>query len=355
MSFKPILIFLVSLLIPAIVETEAIALQPIHGRFFWAAPFEAINVISVPLRHRSTTMKALFALIGLALLTGCSSLKLALKPVVEFYSELSKSKVVKLVSVDKAKASKLQTSAYVGTLPPPSTTALSKSTSTPSITSTVAPTTPLNPGPFSPSKILKVGSRGEAVLALEKRLTELRYDVGAADGFYDQQTWQGVVAFQKYNRLKRTGTYTLETQKALYVAMPPEGLHPELGLPRIEISLSHQVLLFFDEQGLDRVVAVSTGSNRKYCEVSKKSGEQVCGVALTPRGKFRIQRRISGWRESDLGKLYNPLYFDGGFAIHGSPFVPAHNVSHGCVRISIATSMWFYDTIKNGTPVIVFD
>jgi len=36
------------------------------------------------------------------------------------------------------------------------------------------------------------------VLALEKRLTELRYDVGAADGFYDQQTWQGVVAFQKY-------------------------------------------------------------------------------------------------------------------------------------------------------------
>jgi len=299
-------------------------------------------------------MKALFVLIVLALLTGCSSLTLALKSVQGFYSDLTKSKVVKMVSVEKTNDSKLQTSAHVDKLPSPSTTDLSKSRTTPSATSTIAPTTPLDRGPFSPSKILKVGSRGEAVLALEKRLKELRYDVGAVDGFYDQQTWQGVVAFQKYARLKRTGTYTLETQEALHLAMLPEGLYPELGLPRIEIDLQRQVLLFFDEQGLNRVIAVSTGSNRKYCEISKKSGEQVCGVARTPRGKFRIQWRVSGWRESDLGKLYNPLYFNGGFAIHGSLSVPASNVSHGCVRISIDTSIWFYDTIKNGTPVIVF-
>jgi hypothetical protein len=294
-------------------------------------------------------------LIVLALLTGCSSLKLALKSVEGVYSDLSKSRIVGMVSVSKANASKPKTSAYVDSLTPPSTIALSKSTSTPPGTSTVTPATPLDPGQFSPSKIFKVGSHGKAVLALEKRLTELRYDVGAVDGFYDQQTMQGVMAFQKYARLKRTGTYTLETQKALYVAMLPEGLYPELGLPRIEIDLRRQVLLFFDEQGgLNRVIAVSTGTNRKYCEISKKSGKQVCGVARSPRGKFRIQWRISGWRESDLGMLYNPLYFINGIAIHGSPSVPAHNVSHGCVRISIDTSIWFYNTIKNGTPVIVF-
>ncbi|MEC4750436.1 L,D-transpeptidase family protein [Methylomicrobium sp. Wu6] len=202
--------------------------------------------------------------------------------------------------------------------------------------------------------MLKVGSRGEAVLALEKRLAELRYDVGAVDGRYDQQTWQGVVAFQKYAKLKRTGTYTLETQEALHAAILPEGLHPELGLPRIEIDIKRGILLFFDEQGLNRVIAVSTGSNRKYCETSKKSGERICGVGHTPRGTFRIQYKISGWRESDLGKLYNPLYFKDGYAIHGSPSVPAYNVSHGCVRMSIATSEWFFGTVKNGTPVIVF-
>ena len=300
-------------------------------------------------------MKALFTLITLALLTGCSSLTLVLKSAQGVYSDLQQAKIFEMFPVDKANTAKLQTSAQVDTLPPPPTTDFTKSTVTPSAISKVPPATPLDPGPFFPSKVLKVGSRGEAVLALEKRLADLRYDVGAVDGFYDQQTWQGVVAFQKYAKLKRTGTYTLETQKALHVATLPEGLHHELGLPRIEIDIPRQVLLFFDEQGLNRVVAVSTGSNRQYCEISKKSGERVCGMAKTPRGKFRIQWRISGWRESDLGKLYNPLYFDGGFAIHGSPSVPSNNVSHGCVRISLATSMWFYDAIKNGTPVIVFE
>lgn len=304
--------------------------------------------------HKKTDMKALFALIALASLAGCSSLKLVLRPAQEFYSELTKFKVVEIVSVDKANASKLQTSAHVDTSPPPAA-GLTGNASTPSATSPGASPIPLDQGPFIPSKILKVGSRGEAVLTLQERLTELRYEVGAVDGFYGQQTWQGVVAFQKYAGLKRTGTYTLETQKALHVARLPEGLHPELGLPRIEIDLTRQILLFFNEQGLDRVIAVSTGSNRKYCEISKKSGKQVCGVAHTPLGKFRIQRRIRGWRESDLGKLYNPLYFIDGYAIHGSPFVPPYNVSHGCVRLSIDTSIWFYDTIENGTPVIVFD
>ena len=300
-------------------------------------------------------MKALFALIVIALLSGCASLNLALKSVQGVYSDLQKSKIIEMMSVDKASASKQKMPAPADTLPPPAKTDLTKSTSTPSATSIVAPTKPLEPGPFSPSEVFKVGSHGEAVLALEKRLSELRYEVGAVDGFYDRQTWQGVMAFQKYAKLKRTGTFTLETQKALHVATLPEGLYHEVGLPRIEIDLRRQVLLYFDEQDLNRVIAVSTGSNRKYCEISKKSGKQVCGVARTPRGKFNIQWRISGWRESDLGKLYNPLYFIGGVAIHGSPSVPASNVSHGCVRISIDTSIWFYNTIKNGTPVIVFD
>ena len=286
-------------------------------------------------------MKALSAVTVLVLLTGCSSLALALKSVQGFYADTPKTKLVQIASVDKTHASKLKTSAPARTLPPAATT--------------IAPTPQLTPPPFSPTRILKVGSRGEAVLALEQRLTKLRYDAGAVDGFYDPQTWQGVVAFQKYAGLKRTGTYTLETQKALYAATLPVGSHPELGLPRIEINLTRQVLLYFDQQRLNRVIAVSTGSNRNYCEISKKSGERICGEAHTPRGKFHIQYRVPGWRESDLGKLYNPLYFNGGFAIHGSPLVPAVNISHGCVRISLDTSLWFYDVVKNGTPVIVFD
>lgn len=298
-------------------------------------------------------MKALYTLIVLALLTGCSSLKSMEK----ISSDLPKSEVVKTASADKVNTdkSKILVPLHVDTLPPLSTTDLTKSTSVLPITSTVEPIITFDPGKFFPFKVLKVGSRGKAVLALEKRLAELDYDAGKVDGYYDKQTRQGVLAFQKYAELKRTGTYTEETQKALDQAILPKGIHPELGLPRIEIDLTRQVLLFFDEKGLNSIIAVSTGSNRKYCERSKKSGKRVCGVALTPRGTFYIQRKIPGWRESDLGKLYNPLYFSGGFAIHGAPLVPEYNASHGCVRISIATSIWFYDAIKNGTPVILFD
>lgn len=301
-------------------------------------------------------MKVFFVLIVIALLTGCDGLTLALKSAQRFYFDLPASKVDKIIPVDRSHVTKPKVSMPIATQPPPSTPDFSQSTRIPLVTSvTHASMTPLVSKPFSPTKVLKVGSQGEAVLALEKRLTELRYDVGDIDGLYDQQTWQGVMAFQKYTRLKRTGTYTLETQKALHEAIHPEGIHPEAGLPRVEINLTRQVLLFFDEQGLNRIIAVSTGSNRNYCETSKKSGKRICGVAHTPRGKFSVQWRIPGWRESDLGKLYNPLYFNRGFAIHGSPLVPADNVSHGCVRISLATSLWFYDAVKNGMPVIVFD
>jgi hypothetical protein len=315
-------------------------------------------------------MKALFTLIVLALLTGCSNLK----PVQNPDSDLPKSESVKTVPVDKTidtvdkvntDKPKILTPIHVDILPPLSTADSIKNTSTPSIppnnTSILAATPKVeskilvNAEPISPFKILKVGSRGEAVLALKKRLTELHYDVGDIDRYYDKQTRQAVLAFQKYAELKRTGTYTLETQEALLKATLPKGLHPELGLPRIEIDIKRQVLLFFDAKGLNRIIAVSSGSDRKHCDISKKSGKRFCGVANTPRGTFKIQRRIPGWRESDLGKLYNPLYFIDGYAIHGAPSVPEYNASHGCVRISIASSLWFYDAVKNGTPVILFD
>lgn len=318
-------------------------------------------------------MRALYTLIVLALLTGCSHIKTVQNPVPDLQkAESVKTDPVdnllnnKILVIDKMNSNKAKIlmPIHVDSLPPLSATDRTKNTSTPITPKStsplltmlkVEPEIPVDSGQILPFKILKVGSRGVAVLALKKRLAELHYDVGDVNSFYDKQTRQAVLAFQKYNELNRTGTYTLETQEALLEAMPAEGQHPELGLPRIEIDLTRQVLLFFDDTGLNRIIAVSTGSDRKYCEKSKKSGRRVCGVALTPLGTFKIQRKIPGWRESDLGKLYNPLYFSGGFAIHGAPSVPAYNASHGCVRISVATSLWFYGTIKNGTPVILFD
>ena len=51
--------------------------------------------------------------------------------------------------------------------------------------------------------------------------------------------------------------------------------------------------------------------------------------AHTPTGNFKIQRHIRGERISFLGVLWNPWYFTGGYALHGSPSVPAFPASHG--------------------------
>jgi lipoprotein-anchoring transpeptidase ErfK/SrfK len=193
------------------------------------------------------------------------------------------------------------------------------------------------------------------VYDLESRLATMRYDVGNVDGKYDLQTWEAVMAFQKVNVLKRTGTYGPETQIAMQTATTPSGLLPNAGTPRVEVDIERQVLMYFDASGLSMVSAISTGSGRKYCDTSGKSGKQVCGSARTPRGNFRVQRRIKGDHESDLGHMYNPVYFTGGFAVHGSPSVPAYPASHGCVRVTNQTAEWFFDTVKTGTPVYLYD
>jgi hypothetical protein len=62
---------------------------------------------------------------------------------------------------------------------------------------------------------------------------------------------------------------------------------------------------------------------------------------------------MQGIRVSKLGKLWNPLFFNGGIAIHGEPAVPAYPASHGCVRIPMSASLWFYQTVPVGEPVYV--
>ena len=96
-----------------------------------------------------------------------------------------------------------------------------------------------------------------------------------------------------------------------------------------------------------RTIPVSTGNNRRYCV------DGHCEIARTPRGHFTVQRRISGWRVSRLGRLYNPLYFTGGYAIHGGA-LPGYPASHGCVRISMDAAKWFPREVPNGTSVWIY-
>ncbi len=189
-----------------------------------------------------------------------------------------------------------------------------------------------------PVRNLETGISGPAVRLLEERLDALRYFVGAVDGKYDDDTFHAVMAFQKVNRLARTGTVDGgRLWAAMQNATTPAPLVPDGGSHRVEVDLARQVLFLYQGGQLDRIVAVSSGTS----------------ATPTPRGDFRIYRFDPGWHTSALGRLYNAEYFIGGYAIHGSLSVPERPASHGCVRIPMTAADWFPDQVGMGTPVYV--
>jgi peptidoglycan hydrolase-like protein with peptidoglycan-binding domain len=185
------------------------------------------------------------------------------------------------------------------------------------------------------------------VLALEQRLNALHYDPGAIDGVFDSSTAFAVVAFQKVTGMGRTSRATDDVIAALQTATDPAPLVPGGGAGRVEIDVGRQVLFLYQDNNLWRILPVSTGSGARYCV----DGD--CARAVTPAGSYHVFQRQSGWQTSRLGRLYNPLYFNGGIAIHGALSVPAYPASHGCVRIPMYEATWFPSKVPNGTPVYV--
>ena len=66
------------------------------------------------------------------------------------------------------------------------------------------------------SSTLSIGSRGEEVRRLQKRLDELGFEPGTADGVYGNATYLAVLLFQSRNGLEMDGAAGEETQKLLY-------------------------------------------------------------------------------------------------------------------------------------------
>lgn len=182
----------------------------------------------------------------------------------------------------------------------------------------------------------------------ERRLAEMGYGVGPIDGVIDQSTSDALVVFQKWEGRRVTGRLTREDLDAIMNAEAPQP--KDSGYKHVEVNLDRQVLLVIDSEGeVQKILPVSTGSNKHYREKS------MSGLAYTPRGRFRIEAKISGWRKSPLGLLYYPSYFSGGLAIHGNPSVPHSPQSHGCVRVPMAAAIEVSQQLPIGSIVLIYD
>ena len=180
----------------------------------------------------------------------------------------------------------------------------------------------------------------------EQLLSNFGYWTGRIDGVQDAGFRHALMAFQKVEGRNRTGRFNIAELTALRNASRPPPL--DSGPFHIEVDLARQILFVVEDSGIvTRILPVSTGNGQWF------TAEGWSRQGVTPTGRFRIFRKISGTRRSELGLLYYPNYIVGGIAIHGSTAMTPYPDSHGCIRIPLYASKEFFEMAPVGTPVIV--
>jgi hypothetical protein len=224
---------------------------------------------------------------------------------------------------------------------------------------------------FAQSRIVRRGDRGEDVRRIQQRLKDLHFDPGYIDGVYGGDTIMAVWAFQGVV-MKRTKDVMVDfvTPEVWDIMRGDVAISPrrQPGTPQhVEIDLPTQTMTVFQGQKLLLVTHISSGTGEQWCEeVTIDPGEEgnktkepikkgVCGEAKTPGGIYRFYMRKLGQRESKLGTMWNPVYFNFGLAIHGAMQVPAQPASHGCIRIPIFISEYFPVMVKYNDRVYIWD
>jgi peptidoglycan hydrolase-like protein with peptidoglycan-binding domain len=181
---------------------------------------------------------------------------------------------------------------------------------------------------------VSLGSTGEAVRILQRRLKALGYVPGRR-GQFDDRTARAVLAFRKVSGLSRTSVADAVVFRRLAgggghfkVRFPSHGRH-------VEADLSRQVVVLIDGKQVQRIYPASSG---------KPS-------TPTVRGHFRFYSKVPGFNAHGM---YFSNFFIGGYAIHGYQDVPVYNASHGCLRVPIPDALAIYRWVRLGDRIDVY-
>lgn len=193
---------------------------------------------------------------------------------------------------------------------------------------------------------MQKGDTGAWVDELRASLAGLGFRPGQGDS-YDEGLRAAVVAFEKYHGLDRDGVFGEDHWPLLdrAIAIPYRADTPD----RVEVDLDRQILILVLGHAPAGIIPVSSANGETY---TSWNGNTV--TARTPEGAFSFYRSENGWYRSYLGGLYEPFFFRGGYAIHGSNSVPAYPASHGCIRTQIADQEWLKPQLDHGMEVFVY-
>jgi len=185
---------------------------------------------------------------------------------------------------------------------------------------------------------LTVGSRSPLVTELVRRLRALGYETPSATQNFDDDVLESVYAFEKVENLDRTGVADATFWAHLDRAVAPKPRYYQPGA-HIEVDKAKQVLYVVRDGKVVHISPVSTAG---------------LPGRFTPEGQFSIYRKVPGYDPSPLGILYKPMYFTGGYAIHGNPSVPPYPASHGCIRVPNFVIERLYESEPYGETVYVY-
>lgn len=241
---------------------------------------------------------------------------------------------------------------------------------TPTVTPAPGPTSSTSPPTSAAPAIefdraVSVGSSGTKVRALQDRLRELAFDPGPSDGLFGPATERAVWAYEKFLEGVPYADVTGVVSPERWLRMNETfDIRPRRANPgtHVEVLLPSQVAVVYRANSPILITHVSSGTGEEWCSVvtvdeddGTQTEQAICGVAVTPGGVFHFDRRVEGWRNAKLGRLYNPVYFNYGIAIHGASDVPKQPASRGCVRIPMHIAEYFPSLVANGDLVYVFD
>ena len=194
---------------------------------------------------------------------------------------------------------------------------------------------------------LSRGPNSAQIKETERLLFGQGFWTGPIDGVFDAGSRSALIAFQKWHGREATGQLTIEELEAIRTSTAPHAR--ELGYAHVEVDLDRQVLMWVNETGDVRVLPVSTGNNKTFVDEGQES------IAYTPRGRFLVYYKETGWKSGSLGRTYYANFISGGVAIHGSGSVPNEPASHGCIRVPMFAAREVSKLLKLGTIVLVYD
>ena len=139
--------------------------------------------------------------------------------------------------------------------------------------------------------VLKAGSRGSSVTALQKRLNSLGYWCGTPDGVFGALTVQAVLAIQKVAGLGRDGVVGAKTWGAVNRGTRPGSRR---GGNRMEVDKRRQIVMVVRGGSVKYIFNTSTGNGQTFTyPVKGDDGKTVTHTAkaTTPTGTCCDLRR----------------------------------------------------------------